>query len=119
MVMAGCRRALKMGEGDGDLKVELEVIACTLEDALAAEEGGATRLEITVDLDQAGLTPPVDLVEKIIRHTKLAARVMVRYRVGCCVISCAPFGSTLSHVLWALSCVLEAVAIITYRAQRG
>ena len=37
----------------------LEVIATSLDDALAAEDGGAGRLEIVHDLERGGLTPPV------------------------------------------------------------
>ncbi len=60
--------------------IELEVIACTLEDALAAYRGGASRLEVTIRLDQAGLTPPVELVRQIIESTPLPVRVMLRDR---------------------------------------
>ncbi|MGH9395415.1 MAG: copper homeostasis protein CutC [Terriglobia bacterium] len=59
---------------------ELEVIACTLEDARAACEGGATRLEVTVHLEQGGLTPPLDLVEQIVQQAPIPARVMLRER---------------------------------------
>src|SRR5579863_10027915 len=60
--------------------IELEVIACSLEDALAAYRGGATRLEITVRLDQAGLTPPIEMVRKILQYVPLPIRVMLRDR---------------------------------------
>lgn len=57
---------------------ELEIIACTIEDALAAWRGGAHCLEITVSLDQAGLTPPVDLVRQIVNQVRIPARAMLR-----------------------------------------
>lgn len=59
---------------------ELEVIACSVEDAIAAWRGGASRLEVTVSLEQAGLTPPRQLVEAIARQVPLPARVMLRER---------------------------------------
>ena len=62
--------------------VELEVIACSLDDALAAFHGGASRLEITVRLDQAGLTPPAELVREILQNVLLPVRVMLRDRAG-------------------------------------
>ena len=58
----------------------LEVIACTLDDALAAEQGGATRLEVVSRLDQDGLTPPLALVESIIARVHIPARAMIRPR---------------------------------------
>jgi len=64
----------------GKESVSLEVIASSLEDALAAEEGGASRLEVAVRLDQAGLTPPLDLVRQIAERVPLPARIMVRER---------------------------------------
>jgi copper homeostasis protein len=60
--------------------IELEVIACSVEDALAAWEGGATCLEVTVGLAEAGLTPPIELVRQITQRVPLPARIMVRER---------------------------------------
>ena len=40
----------------------LEVIACSVADAVEAEKGGASRLEIVRDLGRGGLTPPLELV---------------------------------------------------------
>lgn len=62
--------------------LELEIICCTIEDAIAACKGGATRLEVTVQLDQAGLTPPLELVKAIIQAVPVPARVMLRERDG-------------------------------------
>lgn len=64
----------------GATTIELEVIACSLDDALAAFRGGAGRLEITVRLDQAGLTPPVEMVRQILQSVPLPVRVMLRDR---------------------------------------
>lgn len=62
------------------IAMELEIIACSVEDAIAAHEGGAGRLEITVQLSQSGLTPPFEMVREILRRTPLPARVMIRER---------------------------------------
>ncbi len=60
----------------------LEVIAQTLEDALAAEAGGADRLELCSRLDFAGLTPPLDVVEAVTGGVRIPVRVMVRTNSG-------------------------------------
>ncbi len=39
----------------------LEVIACTVEDAVEGMRGGANRLEIISRFDVGGLTPPLDI----------------------------------------------------------
>lgn len=56
----------------------LEVIACTLDDGVAADAGGADRLEVVRDLDRGGLTPDVSLVEGLLARVRLPLRVMVR-----------------------------------------
>lgn len=58
--------------------MELEIICCSLEDALAAWEGGATRFEVIADLEQAGLTPPLALVEELTHRVPVPLRVMLR-----------------------------------------
>lgn len=60
----------------------LEVIVTSLEDALAAAEGGADRLEVVRDLQAGGLTPPLDLVRAIALETTLPLRVMLRENDG-------------------------------------
>ena len=60
----------------------LEVIACTVEDAVEAELGGANRLEVISQFDLGGLTPPLDLVREIKDKTSLPMRVMLRENTG-------------------------------------
>jgi len=56
----------------------LEVIACSVADAVEAEKGGASALEIVRDLGRGGLTPPLELVADIKRAVNLPLRVMLR-----------------------------------------
>lgn len=58
----------------------LEVIVLTVEDALHAEAGGATRVEVVRDIHEDGLTPDVRLVEALLSRVHLPLRVMVRPR---------------------------------------
>ena len=60
----------------------IEVIACSVEDAVEAERGGAGRLEIARDMERQGLTPPVTLVREIARAVRIPLRVMVRENDG-------------------------------------
>ena len=60
----------------------LEVIACSVADAIGAEKGGAGRLEIVSDLKRGGLTPPFELVEEIKQAVDLPVRVMLRESDG-------------------------------------
>ncbi len=56
----------------------LEVIACTVEDAVAAEAGGADRIELVRDLGRGGLTPTHDLAASVVRAVRIPVRVMIR-----------------------------------------
>jgi len=60
----------------------LEVIACSLTDAIEAEQGGAGRLEIVRELERGGLTPSFDLVAEIKRRVDIPIRVMLRASDG-------------------------------------
>jgi copper homeostasis protein len=56
----------------------LEVIVCSVEDALEAERGGAGRLEIVRNLELGGLTPSFETVQEICQSVAIPVRVMLR-----------------------------------------
>lgn len=60
----------------------LEVIACTVEDAIQAEHGGADRLEIVSHLEIGGLTPHLSTVREILKAVSIPVRVMLRANDG-------------------------------------
>jgi copper homeostasis protein len=60
----------------------LEVIACSVSDAIEAEKGGAGRLEVIRDFAAGGLTPPLDLVREILAVVQIPVRVMLRENDG-------------------------------------
>jgi len=60
----------------------LEVIACSVADAIEAQRGGAGRLEIVRALDAGGLTAPVSLVREIVAGVSIPVRVMLRENAG-------------------------------------
>ena len=68
---------MKISERDRQQQI-LEIIVCTVEDAVAAERGGANRLEIISHYEAGGLTPSFDLVREITSTIKVPARVMLR-----------------------------------------
>ncbi|WP_055613938.1 copper homeostasis protein CutC [Streptomyces phaeochromogenes] len=60
----------------------LEVIALGVEDAVAAEAGGADRLELVTDMAADGLTPPVGSFAEIRAAVGISLRVMLRLADG-------------------------------------
>ena len=64
------------------MAVLLEIVATSLESALAAEHGGADRLEICINLAQGGISPPPELVQSVRHNVRIPIHVMVRPRTG-------------------------------------
>ncbi len=60
----------------------LELIACSAADAVAAQRGGAGRLEVVRALEAGGLTPPISLVKEIAAAVSIPVRVMLRENDG-------------------------------------
>ncbi len=60
----------------------LEIIACTPEEAAAAEAGGADRIEWIADPGVGGVTPDLSQAAAMRRAVKVPIRVMVRPRGG-------------------------------------
>ena len=58
----------------------LEVCIASTQDAIAASEGGADRLELNCALELGGLTPSTGLVAEVLQATKLPVIAMVRPR---------------------------------------
>ncbi|MFB9528752.1 copper homeostasis protein CutC [Nonomuraea roseola] len=56
----------------------LEVIALDVRDAVAAEQGGADRLEVVADMAADGLSPAAETVAAIARECPLPQMVMLR-----------------------------------------
>ncbi|MDX3313078.1 copper homeostasis protein CutC [Streptomyces sp. ME08-AFT2] len=60
----------------------LEVIALDAEDAVAAQAGGADRLELVTEMAADGLTPPVAVFAAVRAVVDLSLRVMLRLSDG-------------------------------------
>ncbi|WP_371616551.1 copper homeostasis protein CutC [Streptomyces sp. NBC_00454] len=60
----------------------LEVIALDVEDAIAAQAGGADRLELVTDMAADGLTPPRETFAAIRASVDISLRVMLRKADG-------------------------------------
>ena len=68
-----------------------ELCAENLESALAAEEGGADRIELCADLALAGITPPAEMMAEALRILEIPIHVLIRPRAGDFVFSSKEF----------------------------
>ena len=61
---------------------KLEICCTSLEDALAAERGGADRIELCEELWMGGVTPDDELIAAVVKSVSIPVFILVRPRGG-------------------------------------
>ena len=99
-------------------KCLLEISVESVEAALAAERGGADRIELCEDLSLGGVTPSADLVSAVRAQVRLPIFVMVRPRAGHFVYSTAEFAEMKCSIAGANESGVEGVVLGILRKNR-
>jgi copper homeostasis protein len=82
-------------------RVLLEVCVDSIESALAADRGGADRIELCSSLLDGGLTPSAGVISTVLSHVSLGVFVMIRPRSGDFCYSANEFKAMQQDVLTA------------------
>jgi copper homeostasis protein len=88
-----------------------ELCAETLEAAIAAQQGGADRLELCTDLHLSGLTPASALLAATLQHVSIPVHVLIRPRAGDFVYSAAEFALMLRQIDAAKAAGAHGIAV--------
>lgn len=89
----------------------LEVCVDSVESAIAAGRGGATRLELCSNLIIGGTTPGYELFEQVQRETNLPIRVLIRPRFGDFLYSEYEYEQMLSDIRYFARAGADGVVI--------
>jgi copper homeostasis protein len=100
-------------------KLLLEISVDGLEKALAAERGGAHRLELCADLSVGGLTPPRELLRAVREKVHIPVYSMIRPRAGDFVYSGAEFSEMERSIAVATESGMDGVVLGVLKKNRG
>ena len=89
----------------------LEITVESLDTALAAERGGADRIELCAELTHGGVTPPVATLRKVHDELEIPVFAIIRPRAGNFVYTDAEFATMLRFVGTARDLALDGVVL--------
>ena len=92
-------------------KYLLEISVDGVEKAVAAERGGAGRIELCADLSVGGLTPSRELLRAVRPTVHIPVYSMIRPRAGDFVYSAAEFAEMERSVAVATECGMDGVVL--------
>jgi len=92
-------------------KYLLEISVDSVEKAIAAERGGADRIELCADLSVGGLTPRGDLLRSVRSKVHIPIYSMIRPRAGNFVYSDSEFSEMERSIAVAAECGMDGIVL--------
>ncbi len=92
-------------------RLKLEICAQTVERAVAAEKGGADRIELCERLEVAGVTPGKELMRQARSRLGIPIFAMIRPRGGDFVYTDVEFAEMKRSILVAKNCGMDGVVL--------
>jgi len=93
------------------MRAIVEIAANSLDSALAAEQGGADRIELCAALELGGLTPSAGLIAQVRERVRIPVYVLIRPRAGDFVYSESELGTMLRDVAQCAALGCDGVVI--------
>lgn len=79
----------------------IEICADSIESAVAAQKGGAGRIELCSALDVGGLTPSKGMIDYVVSHVNIPVNVLIRPRTGDFIYSADEIDLMISDIDYA------------------
>lgn len=89
----------------------LEICVESVEAAIAAEAGGAQRIELCSSLNEGGLTPSIGTMRIVRSSVNIAVHAMIRPRAGDFLYSEQEFAAMREDIAAAAECGMDGIAL--------
>jgi len=87
----------------------IEICADSIESAIAAQKGGADRIELCYSLETGGLTPSKGMIDYVVQHVKIPVNVLIRPRSGDFIYSNQELEVMISDIYYAKSAGVSGI----------